>query len=878
MQEQPVIEPPRWAQRFLHWYCRPELAEDLEGDLHEYFLRNVERVGKRRARLIYILDVIKFFRPYTVRKPRPAMSNFTVLHNYLKTSTRNLYRNQLFSGINIIGLAIAMSVGLLLIAFLTELKSYDKFHRDYDRIYRVTNNYNRLNDEPSPYASTSVLAGRKIQEHATGIEAQAILRSFWDKDLKVGDKTVPMEGILADEGFFRVFSWDVIGGDPATALKELNSVVLTAKSAKNLFGTTDVVGKLVLVDTVHYTVTAVIENPPLHSHLRFDMVGSFITLDTKRLADKDKNWMKWDNMWQNYVYLKLLPGTDPASLEPVLARISEEGNKTLDHETITLALQPLGEIVLGKDMSNQIGPNFDARLSWILGGLAVIVILSACFNYTNLSIARALRRTREVGVRKAIGASRGQVMNQFLFESVFISLIALLLALGIFAFLRPGFISLDRVFNDLVTLRPDRETYLFFSLFAVGVGLLAGFLPALFFSRLNSAGILKDASRVKLFGHLGLRRALVVFQYTLSLGLIVAVSMGYRQYSYALAFDLGFTTEKIFNIELQGNNSETVMQAMAQVPGVTEVSRSMYVPSTGMSWTGNIRYKDPTDSAIVYFNQVDSAYIRVHHIELLAGHTFQPGPKTTARDAGIIINQKALHFMGLQDPQAALGEEVRIDGEPVTVIGVVRDFHHSTLHNPINNFAFRYYPPDLPARWGGVANLKVQTNNPQLLVSDLESAWKKIDPVHPFKGMFFEEKIQKAYDQLAGMLKIIGFLAFLAISIASLGLLGMVVFTTETRLKEISIRKVMGASEGTLVLLMSRGFMILLGVAAVIAIPLTYYLFDSVVFSDIAYRAPVGVMDLLGGSLVVFALALIAIGSQTLRVARVNPAMTLRNE
>lgn len=878
MQESQPIQPPRWAQRFLRWYCRPELAEDLEGDLNEYFERNLQSKGKRQARLIYIVDVLKFFRPYTVRKPQPAMSNFTVLHNYLKTSTRTIYRSKLFSGINIVGLAISMSVGLLLIAFLAELKSYDKFHRDFDRIYRVTNMHQRLTDGPDPYASTSVMTGRKIQEQATGIEALTILRAYWDKDLKVGDKTVPLEGMWADEGFFNVFTWDVLSGDPATALKELNSVVLTAKSAEKLFGTIDVVGKQVLIDTINFTVTAVIQNPPLQSHLRFDMVGSFITLDTKRLADKDKNWMKWDNMWQNYVYLKLLPGKSPEGLDPVFARISEEGNKTLENTTITIHLQHLGQIVLGPDMSNQIGPNFDERLTWILGGLAVIVILSACFNYTNLSIARALRRTREVGVRKVIGATRSQVMTQFLFESVFISLIALLLSFGIFVFLRPGFITLDRVFTDLVTLEPGTTTYMYFGLLAVAVGLLAGLLPAFFFSKLNSASILKDASRVKLFGHLGLRKALIVFQYALSLGLIVAVSMGYRQYSFSLAYNLGFTTENIFNVELQQNKSEVVMQALSQVPGVVEVSRSMYIPCTGTQWSGNIRYKDPADSATLYYNYVDTAYLRLHHIELLAGRTFQPGPKGNVRDAGIIINEKALHFMGLENPQEAVGEEVRIDGEAVTVIGVVKDFHYSTLNNPINNFAFRYYSPDLPARWGGVVNLKVQTSNPQLLVSDLESAWKKIDAVHPFKGMYYEERIQKAYDQLAGMMKIIGFLAFLAISIASLGLLGMVVFTTETRLKEISIRKVMGASEGNLVVLMSRGFMILLGVSGLLAIPATYYLFDAVVFSDITYRAPIGLLDLFGGSLVVFCLALMAVGSQTFRVARVNPAQTLRSE
>lgn len=817
-------------------------------------------------------------RSYTIRKPKLAMFNFTILHNHYKTSARTIYRNKLFSGINVVGLAISMSVGLLLIAFLAELKSYDQFHHDYDRIYRVINMHQRLEEDPSPYASTSILAARKIREQATGIEAQAVLRAYWDKDVKVGDKTMPLEGILADEGFFTVFTWNVLAGNPATALKDLNSLVLTAKSAEKLFGTTDVVGKQVVVDTANFTVTAVIETPPLQSHLRFDMVGSFVTLDNRQLARKDRNWMKWDQMWQNYIYLKLQPGTGAAALEPVFARISEEGNQSLENERITIHLQPLREVVLGPDMSNQIGPNFDERLTWILGGLSVIVILSACFNYTNLSIARALRRTREVGVRKAIGATRSQVMSQFLLESVLISLVALLLSLGLFIFLRPGFISLDRIFNDLVTLKPSGSTYLYFTLLAIFVGLVAGILPALFFSKLNSANILKDPSRVKLFGHLGFRKALIVFQYTLSLGLIVAVSIGYRQYSYSLAFNLGFRTENIYNVELQQNKSEVVMQALAKVPGVVDVSRSMYVPCTGMSWTGNIRYKNPVDSATLYYNYVDSSYLRIHHIELLAGTTFKPGPKTSVRDAGVIINQKALHFMGLQDPHDAVGEEIRIDGEAVTVIGVVRDFHHNTLQNPINNFAFRYYTPDLPARWGGVVNLKVNTDNPQLLVNDLESAWKQIDTVHPFKGMFYEEKIQKAYDQLAGMMKIIGFLALLAISIASLGLLGMVVFTTETRLKEISIRKVMGASEINLVVLMSRGFMMLLGVACVLAIPVTYWLFDRVFFSAITYRAPVGLMDLFGGTLVVFGLALLAVGSQTLRVARVNPATTLRNE
>ncbi|MBL7846882.1 MAG: ABC transporter permease [Cyclobacteriaceae bacterium] len=874
------IQPPRWAQEFLRWYCRPDLLEDLEGDLHEYFLRNLASKGKRRAQFIYLIDVIKFLRLYTIRKPQPAasMNNLIVLRNYFKTSVRTIYRNKLFSGINIVGLAIAMSVGLLLVAFLAELKSYDTFHANYDRIYRVTNTLQNASHEASEFASTSVLTGKKMQEEvASGIESMTLIRAYFDKDVKAGEKTIPMNGIWADTGFFKVFTWDLLAGDPTTALQELNSLVLTEKSAVNLFGSPDVVGKQVLIDTVNYTITAVMKDPPTNSHLRFDMIGSFITLDTKKLSDKDKDWMKWDNMWVNYVYLVVAPGHNAASLEASLARISNEGNKTLEHDAISLHLQPLGEVVLGPDLSNQIGPNLSIRIVWILGGLALIVIVSACFNYTNLSIARALRRTREVGIRKVVGASRQNVFTQFLLESVMISLMSLVFAYLLFLLIRPGFISMDRLFNDLVFLRPTPSIIGYFFLMALAVGLLAGLLPALFFSNIQTAQVLKDLSGIKLFKHLTLRKSLIIFQYTLSILLIVGVSLGTRQYQYALAFDLGLTTKNIINVELQGNQPGIVMHAMSQLPEVKQLSRSMYVPSTGTSWSGNIRYKDPADSALVFYNYVDSAYLRVHDIPLLAGRTFIPGPTGNIKEAGIIINQKALGWMGIKDPREAIGEEIFLDGEKLTIIGVVRNFHHSTVHNPIGNFILRYYG-ELPGRWGGVLNLKVESKDLPALMANLETIWKRIDAVHPLKADFFEEKIRKAYDELAGMMKIIGFLAFLAISIASLGLLGMVVFTTETRLKEISIRKVMGASEGNLVVLMSRGFLILLVIAALVAIPSAYYVFDQLIFSRMAFRAPIGLMDLFGGTLIVMGIAVIAIASQTLRVARVNPATTLRNE
>lgn len=881
MEKSKDIQPPRWAQRFLQWYCRPELLEDLEGDLHEYFLRNLKSKGPQKAKLIYIVDVIKFLRSYTIRKPQPAtsMNNLTVLQNYFKTSVRTIYRNKLFSGINIIGLAVSMSVGLLLIAFLAELKSYDRFHENYDRIYRVMNNSKSLkwDGDGNDFASTSVLAARRIQESVSGIEAVTILQSNFDKDLHVGEKTVPIKGMFADEGFFKVFTWEFLGGNPATALKDLNSLVLTETSAVSLFGTADVVGKQVVVDTANYTITAVLKDPPKHSHLQFGMIASFITLDTKRLADQNKEWMKWDNMWQQYVYIVIAPQTDLTSIKESFTKISEEENKALENQSITMHPQPLSEVVLGPDLSNQIGPNLNKMVVWILGALAIIVILSACFNYTNLSIARALRRTREVGIRKVVGATRQQVFTQFVVEAVVISVLAMSISFLLFLLIRPGFLASDRNFNELVTLQPTLLTYLYFVLMAIGVGVLAGMMPAFFFSKTNTAQVLKDLSSVKLFRHITLRKGLIVFQYTLSLALIAAVNLAYLQYKFSLAFDLGLTTENILNVDLQFNKADVVMKSFGELPEVKQMSMSMYVTSVGTSWSGNIRYKDPHDSTIFYYNHVDTAYISLHKLKLIAGRNFEFMPSGNVKDAGVILNQKAIKWMGIQDPHDAIGEEVYLDGNKTTIIGVVQDFYHNTLNNALDNFALRYYG-NIPARWGGVVNLNVQSNDLPAFMAKLEAAWKKVDPIHPIQAEFYKEKIAKSYAELPSMMRVIGFIAFLAISIATLGLLGMVVFSTETRLREISIRKVFGASEGKLVVMMSRGFVWLIVTASAIAIPGVYYVFDNAIFARMAARPEIGFFDLFTGPLIVLGIAVIAISSQTLRVARVNPAVTLRNE
>ncbi|MCB0631614.1 MAG: ABC transporter permease, partial [Lewinella sp.] len=744
---------------------------------------------------------------------------------------------------------------------------------NYDRIYRVVNTYESNRHELEKYASTSMLAGEQIKATVPGVEDIVTIRRFFNKDLNYQGKILPLRGLWATDGFFNVFSFNLISGNAETALASPYSLVLTRSAAEKLFGSTDVVGKVVTIEEEPYTVSALMDDPPRNSHLQFEMLASMLTNEQKLPAEELAKLRKWTNMWSNYVYFTLDEQADLGDVQAGLDRISEQENKRQEAAQITMSLQPMREFVISDSMSNQAGYHIDRSFIWILVGLALVVIISACFNYTNLSIARALRRSREVGIRKVIGASRLQVFLQFMLEAVLISVFALLFAFILFLFIRPQFLSIEPRFLERLSLIPSLRIYLYFVGLAVSIGLFAGFFPAVFFSRVEPAKVIKDISKLKLFRHVTLRKALITFQYVLSICFIVAICLGYQQYKYSLNFDLGFNTENILNLELQGNDPELLKHELEQLPEVTGISASLMVPSVGDTYSAILKYTGGADSTSIYYNKVDEHYLALHEHELIAGENFHPLNAEEPEESKVIVNEKTLTYIGIESPGEAIGREILIDNKPVQIIGVVRDFHYGTVYDPIRNFAFRQDPAAM-----NILNLRIATSDVAVTMDRLRAIWKQIDPVHTFEARFYEESIQETYSEYTSMMKIIGFLAVLAISIASFGLLGMVVFTTETRLKEISIRKIFGATERSLVMLLSRGFMVLLLIAGLIAVPLTLYLFDQVVFAGIAFRAPTDIFQLMLGTGLVIGIALLAISSQTIRVARANPAEVLGEE
>jgi putative ABC transport system permease protein len=686
--------------------------------------------------------------------------------NYLKTAGRNLLRNKLFSVINILGLAISISVGLLLIAFLSDLLSYDTFHRKAHTIYRLITTIQHPNGPSMELASTSVKAAYKIRETIPGIQQATVLRRGFSGDAVTGEYTIPLSALWADENFLDVFTFPLLQGNPATALQEPYSLVLTEKTAKKLFRNKSAMGKWIRFDTLNYQVTGILKDIPKLSHLQFEALVSFSSVAIQK-PDTDGGFLSWESVYMNYAYLTLPPSTDLQTVQATLDTLSTAENAFLENIKITLSLQPLPEIVLGKNLANPVGASMPVGIIWIMGGLAGIVILSACFNYTNLSIARSMRRSREVGVRKIVGAYKWHIMSQFMMESLLTSLIALVFSFPLFMVLRKHFLLLHPHLQDLATLHLSAQIILSFIVLAAVVGMVAGFLPALFFSRIRAIQVLKPASSLPLFRRVTLRKAFIVVQFFFSMLFISATLIGYTQYRHLLSLDLGFSTENLITIPLQGNKIHLLEKEFAGLPEVKGISKSLLLNGLGSFSGVSMQYNNPQDSAMVFYNSIDENYIPLHAHALLAGKNFVANP--AIHETEVIVNEQVLERFNIagKDPAKAIGETVLIGKTRMTIVGVVKDFHHASALSKKEPFVFRYAP-----KMANYLQLKISSSDWPSTLARIDEAWRKVDPIHPLQASFFSDQVEKSYTFFFAILKISGFLAFLSISVASIGLFG----------------------------------------------------------------------------------------------------------
>lgn len=861
--------PPKFWTRLFKRLCNDSFYEELQGDLEERYVINVEDKGLRIARSIYRKEVIKMIRPSVLRKTktRTRLNNIAMFRNYSIVAFRNLAKNKLFSGINIIGLAISMAVALITIAFVTEINSYDTFHEKGDRIWRVNNERLYDNRDPGNYASSSILAGQRLRDEFPGIEKVVSVYNSLNGDIVNAGQTHFVRGYFVSSEFLDVFTFPLLYGNPETALAEPHSIVITETTAMRIFNRKDVIGEMLERFDEPFQVTGVLKDIPNNSHLKFQALGSLATYQTSergRRAISD-----WTNMWSSYVYLLLPEGTTSETAQVWLDQLATDENNKGPRFNIGMKMESLASIFPGDGKYNQITtvmPKENVRSMIIL---TLIVVFSACFNYANLSMARSLKRAKEVGVRKVVGASKGQIFTQFIAEAVLISTLSLGIAYLLFRLIRPEFLELNYYISRTVTLDLTTNIYLQFFAFAVAIGFLSGMVPAMLMTQFKPVSILKGAANLGSNRKFGIRKILIGIQFTLSMGFAILVTLAYKQYKFALNFDLGYTTENVLNVELQDNDPELMKNVLESVPEVLGASLSSMIPSTGSLNSDIASRLNQGDSINTYSIMVDENYLGNMSHELLAGENFN----TDLVNDQMIVNEQFVEKMGYSSNEEVLGERISYYNDTFKVVGVVKDFHYGTVYNEIEPFSFVQRTNSFSN-----VNLRVASNDMVATMNRLGEAWERIDTDHEFKATFFSESIERTYNTLSSSMKTYGMLAIVAISISILGLLGMAAYSAEARVKELTIRKVLGATVYNLLILLSKNFFVIIAIAACIAIPLSMQLFKTKVVQDVEYGIEVGFWELASGALLVTFIALITIGAQARKAAKANPAHSLRND
>ena len=871
-------QPPILAQRLLHTFCRTDLVEDIEGDLDESFADWLAEGSPRRARGRYWREVLLLLRPRLMRSWGPKSAYYLPIDmwkNYFKTAVRQISRHRLFSALNVLGLALSFSVCLLIIMALVDQYSYDLFQTERDRTYRVISDAQREGMDLKPQFATAPLRLAEELERSYPFVERAIPLQNAHYALLKGDLPLDMRGFYTDGRFLEGFSFGWQRGDRAGALDDPREIVLTQEAVARLFDGKVELGQMVQVDGVgECLLTGIMPDPPFRSQLRFDYLLSLASLPAEEIS--------WRSIYQSYVYAQLQPGSDPSQLSEALTAIAKEQSATDEQMNFYFEPQPMTEVVPGQGLANTPTAELPATVLHLLGGLAVIILLLAIFNYTNLGLARALRRAREVSIRKVAGARRSQIIGQMLLESVIVALLALGLGVVLLEYLIPAFLSLHPNLKEVFLLERSLALYLGFVGFAVLVGLLAGWLPARYLSHFEAGEGLKKLMNVRGLSYRHLRKGLILVQFMVCFIFTLTTLTILQQKEHLLSVDLGLRTEQVINVGLQQVDFERFRQQAKQVQGVERVVGSSIIPAGQVSM-GMLLQRKGQDEVQIDYNRITPGYLEALDIDLLAGQA----PADFAAEGmpiPILLNERALSTFGYATPQEAVGEllwknlqsqDSTQPAQAFRIAGVVEDFYHRSLMSPdskIEPFALT-----VENRYLSYAAVQVSGANLAATIQGLQSVWQGLDHPDPLQYSFFEEDVAKSFFLFDMASKVLGFIGILAVVIACMGLLGMVVFAMEGRLKEVGIRKVLGASSGNLMWKLGREFVWLLLIAAVIALPLGLYL-NQQWLQMYSLRIPLSLNVLLPTLLIVAGLSLWIVLSQTYWAARINPREVLQEE
>jgi putative ABC transport system permease protein len=876
-------KPPKWADKFLEWYCRRELLEEIQGDAYELFYKRTEEGSVKRARSRFIWDVFRSFRLSTIKHLN--LQSPVMLKSNIKIALRHLLKERMYSVIKIGGFALGIAACLLIGLYIREEISYDQFYENGNRLYRIVGVFNDDGDIlkgvhfPAPLAKVTKEDYPEVE--LAGRYNSSELFGAGNREVRRADQTQNHHEtgfVYFDQELLELLEIPIVQGSPAKALTEPNTVVISESKARKYFPNENAVGKRLIIDNIEdkpLTISAVMSDFPNNSHLDFDFL---ITLSGVEF------WPGEQNFWRasNYAtYLRLRPGTDAAVMEEKLMSIldnyiipSAQEAGDVDYNEIRekahFKLQAVGDIHLHSEGIRDRMNHGDIRFVWLFGAIAGFILLIACINFVNLSTARSANRAKEVGLRKVVGSHRRQIMGQFLTESVLYSTLSfgvgILLAWALLPY-----------FNELAgksLAMPWEQWWLLplVLLAALAVGLIAGIYPAVYLSGFRPMQVLKgQLSRGSKSS--GMRNALVVFQFTTSVVLIIGTFVIYQQMHFILNKKVGFDKEQVVILEganTMGKRIGTFKKELLQLPEVSGATISDYLPIDGTKRNGNSLWNEgkTREEASVGSQvwRVDHDYVTTLGMNILEGRDFSLDMPTDSQ--AVIINQTLARDLGLDDP---VGKRIANSGSVWEVIGVVEDFHFEDMKNEIRPLGLLI--GNQPAR----VSVRVNTENMDKTIAALTRVWEEFSPNQPIRYTFLDERFAVMYADVQRMGRIVTSFAVLAIIVACLGLFALSAYMAEQRSKEMSIRKVLGASVAGIFGKLTQSFLTLVLIALVIAIPLSWYLMRKWL-QDYEYRIDIGWQVFVFAGVIALAIALLTVSFQALRAAMDNPIKALNQE
>jgi len=802
-----------------------------------------------------------------------------MIKNYFKIAWRSLLKQKGFSFINIFGLATGMACSLLIFLFVKDETSYDRFHNDAGQIYRVVKDF--VNDDGSrlPDATTPPALAPAMQRDIPEVAVTTRVFPGWGANflIKYGDKKISEDKLYrVDSSFFDVFTFPFVHGNAKDAFREVQSIVLTESSAKRYFGNDNPVGKTLQIDRLgNLMVSGVLKDVPHASHFHFD----FLISTRKFGGNIDADW----GFYNFYTYAKLKPNSN---ITAFTKKVQDVYKKNTTNGTNIFYVQPLTDIHLTSNLKWELEPNSDKLYVYVFTIIGIFILLIAGINYVNLATAKASVRAKEIGVRKVTGALRSSLIGQFLVESVITCLMAALLAVIFAQLLLP--VANALTLKQLTVIgNPGVLGYMLVGVLLLGI--IAGFFPAIYLSSFKPITVLKGL-KIKEKGTLSLRKTLVVIQFTISTVLIIGVLIISQQMHYLRSAKLGLNKEQVIVVKNAGAMSAADRNAfqntVLQDQEVKKIATSDGVVG-GLNWTNSMSVKGSQNSQLVNFLNVSYDFLDVLGIEMKEGRSFSPQfPADTLRNGipggsleqtigSIILNETAVKDLQITAP--VVGKQVLWNNDAdtmyyVTIVGVAKDFHFTSLRNEIKPFAFVNNPKR-------VANftIKLSTDKVQSSLAKIENTWKKFLADRSFEYTFLDETYTKLYQSEERFQKVFISLVILGIIIACLGLLGLATFAAQQRVKEIGVRKVLGASVFNVVTLLSKDFLMLVIIALILAVPVAWYVMNEWL-KDFAYRINIQWWIFFVAAIIAIIIALVTISTQAIKAAVSNPVKSLRTE